>query len=173
MIDDGKHAYYACPVAAAPAEEVLPELEEQEEVLGLGEIEEIPDEVEKSESRNDKLKKDANSLLHQMTHMPQNPFCATCRAAKLRKASARKIKIEDKRIAKVFGERVHADHVFPKDLKDDTERDESTCALALKDDSTEFRGFYPQTRKSAEESAASIRHFIGPKNKLTTLRTKN
>ena len=80
-----------------------------------------------------------------LTHMPQNPFCATCRIAKLRKASARRVQIEDRRIAKTFGERVHADHVFPKDVADDDES--NITALALKDDSTEFRGFYPQSPK--------------------------
>ena len=127
--------------------------------------------AEVRETKDDRLKKEATSIQHLLTHMPQNPFCATCRISKLRKASARKIQIADRHIAKTFGERVHADHVFPKDVVENEES--SITALALKDDSTEFRGFYPQSSKGAEQSAASIRHFIGPRNKLGTLRTDN
>ena len=93
-------------------------------------------------------------------------------AAKMRKASARRVPNELNDIAKRFGQRVHADHVFPADVNDDDSNDAST-ALVLKDDSTEFRGFYPQKTKSAEESVASIRHFIGPVDKISTLRTDN
>ena len=55
----------------------------------------------------------------------------------------------------------------------DSNTADQTTALALKDDHTGFRGFYPQNSKSAAESVASIRHFIGPKNKLVTLRSDN
>ena len=171
LIDDSKPSY-ACPVPAESAEEAPSEHEQQEEVPSSGDAEGELGESEKPESKNEKLKREACSLSHLMTHMPQNPFCETCRAAKLRKAQARKIKLEDRRIAKTFGERVHADHVFPKDIND-SDLDGNTTALVLKDDATEFRGFYPQTTKGADKSAASLRHFIGPKNKLVAMRSDN
>jgi hypothetical protein len=124
------------------------------------------------ETQEMKLRKQAQSLEHLLTHLPQNPFCPVCRSAKLRKASAKKIPLEERRVAKVFGGRIHGDHVFPNDIKEEAKASDS-CALALKDDSTEFRGFYPQPNKSAVETAASIRHFVGPDNKLTQLRTDN
>ena len=77
--------------------------------------------AEVRETKDDRLKKEATSIQHLLTHMPQNPFCATCRISKLRKASARKIQIADRHIAKTFGERVHADHVFPKDVVENEE----------------------------------------------------
>ena len=171
LIDDSRPSY-ACPVPAESAEEAPSEHDKQEEIPSSGAAEGESGESEKPESKNEKLKRDAVSLSHMMTHMPQNPFCETCRAAKLRKAQARKIKLEDRRIAKTFGERVHADHVFPKDINE-SDLDENTTALALKDDAAEFRGFYPQTTKGADKSAASIRHFIGPKNKLVAMRSDN
>ena len=114
---------YACPAEEAPTEVVSIEHAQQES---------SPSSIEKRESKDDRLKRESTSTYHLMTHMPQNPFCATCRAAKLRKASARKVEIQDRNIAKTFGERVHADHVFPKDVNED-EKGDNTTALALKE----------------------------------------
>jgi hypothetical protein len=76
-------------------------------------------------------------------------------------------------VAKVFGGRVHADHVFPRDIHaTDDDRAEETTALALRDDATEFRGFYPQRTKSTSDNSESIRHFVG-RQKLVALRTDN
>ena len=114
---------------------------------------------------------ESKSLKHLLCHMPQNPFCDVCRKAKIKKASSFRGKPEERTVAKKFGEKLHADHVTIGDKRDYGFEDERV-ALALKDDATGMRGFYPQPSKSTDDTLISVQHFLG-KVKLTTLRSDN
>ena len=148
-------------VAQAPAENEM----ENEVVEVAVETEEVAQLPEKKEN---KLRKAATSVQHMLTHMPSNPFCKICSSAKMRQSGAYTVKDEDKRVAKVFGERVHGDLCFPCDQKDeptDQEREDSkVCAFVVKDDASECTGFYPLNNRKATSLAEAMRHFIGPNN---------
>ena len=121
----------ACPtvneieaVAQAPADEA----EECEDIEDL-EVAEQP------KTKDSKLRTAANSTIHLLTRVPSNPYCKVCQSAKMRQAGAYRVKPEDKRIAKVFGERVHGDLCFPCEQNEentDQDRDDSkTCVHLL------------------------------------------
>jgi hypothetical protein len=93
----------SCPVGVHDEQPAEAQLGESG---GLQVANALPDRITKV----NQLKAEALSVLHLTLHMPQNPFCPTCRAAKMRKASARRVPNELKDIAKRFGQRVHADH---------------------------------------------------------------
>ena len=72
-------------------------------------------------TKNEKLKEDATSISHMMTHVPKNPFCITCQRSKMqaKPATDRKGKRSDgSDKPKGFGTEVTADHFIAKDAID-------------------------------------------------------
>ena len=106
-----------------------------------------------------------------MTHLPSNPFCEVCQQAKMKWAPGKAVPREEQDRAKVFGEGLLADHMTLADHRAyDIEAE--TCSLCLKDDSSGFRAWYPQTSKGTEQTVRSIKHFIG-QCKLGKIRSDN
>ena len=80
-----------------------------------------------------RLKEEAESLEHQMTHEPINPYCLGCMRAKMtlspsRKASARGASIGPR--PDRFGDQVTADHMLAND-EDSVGMDDESCALVM------------------------------------------
>ena len=72
------------------------------------------------ESRDDRLRREATSTLHLMTHIPKNPFCDACCRAKMVQRHGRRRHVPDKPENPVhFGELSTADHFMLH--KDDDE----------------------------------------------------
>jgi hypothetical protein len=68
-------------------------------------------------SKAERLKTEAMSLLHQMTHFPKNPYCRACLRCKIQQVQTPDRSKEIHREAKPtkFGEAVTADHFIAKD----------------------------------------------------------
>ena len=46
------------------------------------------EQLEMLPTRGEKLKEDAKSVSHMLTHVPKNPYCTTCQRAKMQATSA-------------------------------------------------------------------------------------
>ena len=51
---------------------------------------EVPLEAAEVQSKEAKLRREAGSLDHLMTHLPKNPFCPSCKGAKMQAAPRRR-----------------------------------------------------------------------------------
>ena len=69
-------------------------------------------------TRGEKLKEDAKSLSHMLTHVPKNPYCTTCQRAKMQAKSApnrKGLHSDGSARPKGFGVEATADHFIAKD----------------------------------------------------------
>ena len=65
--------------------------------------------------RETRLRKEAVSLKHLLTHLPKNPYCQACLRAKLNKAPARRVRGEGAERPASFSAAVTSDHLISKD----------------------------------------------------------
>ena len=104
------------------------------------------------------LREEANSLYHLLTHKTKNPFCESCRRAKMKEK--RKYSGSYKNTATRWGQLVTGDHIVSTQdnmLGIDGSRD----SLVLKDAFSGFKAAYPMTDRKADSTADAIRHFMG------------
>ena len=117
-----------------------------------------PAEAEACEIKAAKLRRDAKSLLHRMTHLPKNPFCKVCNDVNIK---AKPKKIRDPQIANAprrFGDLILGDHLLmPSDVGSCGE----SAGLLLKDKGTGWRDLQATADKSAFESQRVMRNFAG------------
>ena len=132
------------------------------------------DEVEEAApSREDKLREEAKSLRHQMTHIPKNPYCSACVRAKVVQKQARRKRRNENRKARrgeeedppptKFGDLITADGVVLNSLKDVgvSEYGDMHHATVIKDVATKWRMFAPTGNKSASEARKALSDFVG------------
>ena len=62
-------------------------------------------------SREDRLKEEAVSVRHLLTHLPKNPYCPACQAGKLVKVHHRR-KVPEEEVDLPFGEKCTADTLY-------------------------------------------------------------
>ena len=105
---------------------------------------------EEPESKVDRLRKEAKSINHMLTHHPKNPFCTICRYSKAQAQPARRIRLEHKRAFRKFGECVTADHAVLG--KYDTRGlDGEHNGLLIQDLGSQWIDFSPTWTKNAQD----------------------
>ena len=129
------------------------------------------DDVGAEISRDERLRREARTAEHCLTHMPKNPFCWVCSMSKMVAKQARRLGPEDQAInPTAFGEHVCADHITG--LDDEETADGNQAAMFIMDMFTRFPCLAPVKNKSASSAIHAIRQYIG-KSELTTLYTDN
>jgi hypothetical protein len=126
---------------------------------GLGEEQSSPD--DDTEDRvvyptEISLREEANSLYHLLTHKPKNPFCESCRRAKMKEK--RKYSGSTNTTATRWGQLVIGDHIVSTQdnmLGIDGSRD----ILVMKDAYYGFKAVYPMPDRKADSTADAIKHF--------------
>jgi len=115
-------------------------------------------EVALAPSKAERLRAEATSLSHLMSHRYKNPFCPSCVRAKMQfRAARRSGDVESP--YKEFGDLVTADHVVLNEA-DKGRHGERACIVVL-DRGTGYLGGYPVADKSADEAYTSLAHFAG------------
>ena len=107
------------------------------------------------------LREEARTLRHMMTHTPKNPFCETCKCAKMYKPTKRSkgepLTVESNK----FGDHITGDHLVTRDANEQS-IDGDRVAMVMKDVATNFRWIYPSARSHAKDCVLAFRHFIAP-----------
>ena len=107
------------------------------------------------------LREEARTLRHMMTHTPKNPFCETCKCAKMYKPTKRSkgesLTVESNR----FVDHITGDHLVTRDANEQS-IDGDRVAMVMKDVATNFRWIYPSARSHAKDCVLALRHFIAP-----------
>ena len=102
--------------------------------------------------------KKQNCLYHLLTHKPNNPFCESCRRAKMKEK--REYVGSYKNTATRWGQLVNGDHIVSTQdnmLGIDGNRD----MLVVTDPYSGFKAAYPMPDKKADSTADAIKHFMG------------
>ena len=118
---------------------------------------------ESQESKNERLRREAASIEHMMTHVPKNPFCSACSRAKTMARPHRANAPSDGygRLPEDFGDEVTADYlsVNPDDLSWHGER----FAAVMYDRASRWLQCFPKLSNSAEHTGEAFRSFMGHK----------
>ena len=120
----------------------------------------------------EELRKDAISPEHLFTHRPKNPYCETCKRAKMmrpyatRKGGSRHVR------SNKFGGHIVADHVIMKKSVDTGVQDEHVM-MVVKDVYTQYRYAYPSDSKSTDEIIKGFNHFVKSTDKVGVVYTDN
>ena len=159
-------------------EEEDPEEEEvtDDEEVGVEEIDMNPPTEDESGVHGNKteeqLRQEAVSPHHLFTHRPKNPYCETCKIAKMmkpyatRKGGSRHVK-SDK-----FGDHIVADHVIMK-KSIETGVDDESVMMVIKDIYTQYRYAYPAESKSSDEIIKGFNHFLRTTDSVGVVYTDN
>ena len=119
--------------------------------------------AEARETAEMRLRREARSRRHLMTHLPKNPWCPICADDKVRavcaKAQPRKEGNPEVDPGK-FGDLLLADHIVLSDPEEWGISGES-AGLNWKDVGTGWRDLMPMESKSAENTRAALRDFVG------------
>ena len=112
-------------------------------------------------TRDEKLKREAASAEHSLTHRPKNPFCWVCGLSKMSAKQARRIGPDDHSVNPTcFGEHVCADHITG--LYDEAEGiGGHHAALLIVDLYTRFTDLAPVKDKSAESALRAMKYYLG------------
>ena len=103
-----------------------------------------------------KLKEEAVSMAHLISHRIKNPYCQACVRGKMRHLYTKKGAFQ--RELKEWGDVVTLDFVFPEDQMDD---DFVMKMLTVKDIYTNFIGAYPVDTRSEVNVRNSLKFFTG------------
>ena len=132
------------------------------------------DQSKAAETRRN-LQAEAKSLAHQLTHLPKNPWCPACQAAKMNKRHARRKKkfCEEfsAQLPRKFGDSVTADHLIAR-REDSQGFDGAEVAMVIMDlAKPHWVECHPQPTNSELESTMALQHFagtrgMGPKQSL-------
>ena len=114
------------------------------------------------ESRDERLKKAANSPSHMVTHRPKNPFCWVCGLSKMSAKPARRVAPENRTVneATAFGQHVCVDHIILSRETSEGMHGEK-AALFVMDMYSRFIDVAPVANKSGEEALRALRYFLG------------
>ena len=132
-------------------------------------------EREERKARQD-LKAEALTLAHQLTHLPKNPWCPACQAAKMTKRHARRKKAEfcegfKQHVPKAFGDSVTADHLFARDAESQGFEGSEAAMVIVDLAKPHWVECHPQASNTELESTIALQHFagargVGPKQNL-------
>ena len=117
-----------------------------------------PDE---DQGATEKMKLEAASVRHAMTHRPKNPWCWVCMRSKMISKYALRCKDGVKSIQpEYFGHLLCADHIIIG-KSDDAGLAGERAGLIVMDVFTKLIGLYPVANKTAREAVIALRHFAG------------
>ena len=105
-----------------------------------------------------KLRKEAKSFNHLLTHLPYNKYCPACVQGKMTGAQHRRVHANVKTKYKKFGYTITCDHV---DSRNGPGMNGHLYLLDILDIATKFIGFYPDKTKTPEGTFVCVAHFIG------------
>ena len=132
-----------------------------------GEPAEVPDHPEAEpgrESLEQRLREEAASQEHSLTHRPKNPYCPWCMRAKVHKCQARRRDPDTNHMeVKGFGELVQCDHVILH-REEHAGLDGERAGLFIMDTFTDLCDLVPSKGKTAEEAAVALRYFVGERD---------
>ena len=117
------------------------------------------------ESRDERLKREAQSLEHMTLHDRKNPFCEHCCRGRMLRRYAHRFRAdpEDSEMpyerAKEFGSIIEADNIFP--AVESRGLGGELCALVVRDRYSGICLAYPQTSRDEESNYESLKHFAG------------
>ncbi|MEC8429315.1 MAG: hypothetical protein VXZ35_12845, partial [Pseudomonadota bacterium] len=117
-----------------------------------------------------RLKAEAKSWKHQLTHLPKNPYCWSCVLGKLTKKRARKKgDLEDGAVE--FGEKVTCDDIISAGVSEGLGGE--TVGKHFLDLGTGWHDLYPTASKSKVDAIQSMQHFAGEKDEIKSFYTDN
>ena len=121
-----------------------------------------PGEANATESREERMKKEATSIEHLITHRPKSPYCWVCGLTKMTAKQARRLDPDDERRIdpSVFGEHICVDHIVLNNVNSIGMNGER-AALFIMDMHTRFTDLVPVANKSAEEALKALRFYLG------------
>ena len=117
------------------------------------------------ESRDERLKREAQSLEHMILHDRKNPFCEHCCRGRMLKRYAHRFRADPEEgempyeKAKEFGSIIEADNIFPS--VESRGMGGELCALIVRDRYSGVSIAYPQTSRDEDSNYESLKHFAG------------
>ena len=146
--DDSLEEFFPGEIAPGPPAAMTPDVVEgsedeaeapEEPVDGRLQLPE-PKAIDRGEAA---LREEARTLRHMMTHTPKNPFCETCKCAKMYKPTKRNkgesLTVESNK----FGDHITGDHLVTRDANEQS-IDGDRVAMVMKDVARTFVGFILQ-----------------------------
>ena len=124
-----------------------------------------PEEEDPPETRERRLKREAQTLEHMLLHEKKNPFCAHCCRGRMLKKYGHRTKDEPSEVdrpyerATEFGQIVEADNIFP--AHESIGIDGEKTALLVRDRFSGVCLVYPQMDRSEDSNYTSLKHFAG------------
>ena len=144
-----------------------PEIMDEASGQASGEPAEVPNHQEAEpggESLELRLREEAASQEHSLTHRPKNPYCPWCMRAKVHKRQARRRDPDTNHMeVKGFGELVQCDHVILH-RAEHAGLDGERAGLFIMDTFTDLCDLVPSKGKTAEEAAVALRYFVGERD---------
>lgn len=119
------------------------------------------EEHEQHVSATDKMKAQAASAEHAITHRPKNPYCWVCSRSKMCSAYALRCDPANRSIQPThFGHLICADHIIVGHA-DDAGLDGERAGLIIMDAYTRMIAFIPVKDKTAPEAIRALKYFVG------------
>ena len=116
--------------------------------------------AEGSLSKESRLREEAESVRHLLTHLPKNPYCPACQCGKLVKVHHRR-RTPQEDAAATFGDKSTADTLFAKG-----EHSQGRCgekyAVVILDLATDWVTCAPVCERSGRDAEEALRMFVGP-----------
>ena len=127
---------------------------------------ELADESEEEAGgREEELLRESMSLRHRLCHMPKNPFCETCRRARMykrRTVRTRADPLTDRGMlpsVDAFGQRLASDFIVVSKTSDGANE---SYVQVIRDEYSGYLNAYPSSKHSAETVARHLLAFLGP-----------
>ena len=117
------------------------------------------------ESKETRPRREANSLLHRIAHLPKNPYCQIWQETKCKSAQARRRDPQITHAPRRFGDLVLGDHlVMPRE--EHRGANGGTAGLILKDQGTGWRDCVATSYKGSSEPQRVMKEFAD-RHKIT------
>ena len=122
-------------------------------------------------SKEARLREEAESVRHLLTHLPKNPYCPACQCGKLVKVHHRR-RIPQEDAAASFGDKCTADTLFAKG-----EHSQGRCgekyAVVILDLATDWVTCAPVCERSGRDAEEALRMFAGPDAEIKSFYSDN
>ena len=128
--------------------------------------EQADDEAEEEEplNREQRLRREAATINHQMCHYPKNPTCQICQRSRVYKRKTTKVRtdpLEDRGSLEPvtsFGERIATDFIIVRKLKDGREN----VVQVVRDEFSGWLRAYPTANRDTDSVVRNLLAFLGP-----------
>ena len=114
------------------------------------------------ESKDERLKREAMTTEHMLTHRPKNPWCWVCGLTKMNQKPARRCPLGERSVKpEAFGQHVCVDHVFIGKDPNTIGTEGQAVGVFMFDLFTQLTDFAPTKTKSANEALIAVKQFMG------------